>query len=1097
MATIRGTNARNILKGANASDRMFGLAGNDVLTGLSGNDLLDGGKGADRMTGGRGNDTFIVDSTGDRAIESAGGGIDTVKASVTFTLGSQVEKLTLTGSKAINGTGNALGNTILGNNAANTLKGQGGSDILTGNGGDDTLDGGSGVDTMRGGLGNDTYVVDSASDVVIEAAGQGTDTVRSTVTYSLGADVENLVLLGAAAINGTGNVLANTITGNSAANTLDGREGDDVLIGGGGGDTLIGGNGTGDVASYETSTTGIVALMAPYLGFAANGDAAGDTYDGIENLRGTNNTTTATITGSIIVNDLLVGDSGINVLEGLAGNDALDGGDGADILRGGAGEDIAVYLFSNGVTVFLGNPSANTNEAEGDTYDSIEHVMGAFLSSDELHGDGNANRIWGLGRADMLFGEGGDDIIAPDSAFGRNVGILFQGDQVDGGDGVDTVDYSGAASGVVVDLHTGQGTGGEATNDAYVSIENVIGTLDGDVFIASADANRIDGGTGTDRVSYQNSTGGVTVVLGASPSSGGFATGDVLIGIENLIGSEHADTLTGDGGDNGIAGGAGGDALDGGGGLNDLLDYTTSDAGVIVDLDTNTATGGHAEGDTIANFEHLFGSGHRDLLAGNDAANTIDGGDGDDTIIGSAGADGLFGGNGIDTLSYERSAAGVFVDLNVNSVSLGDAEGDTIDNFENAIGSDHADEIFGSSSANRLDGGAGGDMLFGFDDNDVLVGGAEGDFLDGGNEFDTADYSASDLGVTIDLLTSTYSGGHADGDTLSQIESIVGSGHDDTLTAGTMAFGGPISYMLDGGDGSDTLNGAGLVDMIVDTAGAHATIDAGAANDIVRIGTTFTDGLSTADGGTDDGGIGDSLQTDGAVDLSLFGTLAGFETLDTLGNTVTATAAQLTAFSTIRVDDLNPTAQVSFELAATGGPVTLSLSAQLISNGSRGLAIVGSSDDEMIFGTSLADTLIGGVGADELIGFDGANYLDGGLGADYISGGVDSDVFALHVESGVFDTLSSFTQLSDLLELDFVEFGISTLTLGVNLFNVTGGVPGTGVGTAGPEIIFDQDAADLYYDPDGAGGAGIIQIADLQGHFGSTLVAADFSLLLG
>src|SRR4030065_278050 len=135
------------------------------------------------MVGGTGNDTYIVDSTSDITTESSStGGTDTVLSSVTWTLGSNLENLTLTGSSALSGTGNDLDNILTGNSGNNTL---------TGNAGNDTLDGGSGSDTMRGGVGNDTYVVNATGDVVTENANEGTDTVNSTITYTLGNNLEN------------------------------------------------------------------------------------------------------------------------------------------------------------------------------------------------------------------------------------------------------------------------------------------------------------------------------------------------------------------------------------------------------------------------------------------------------------------------------------------------------------------------------------------------------------------------------------------------------------------------------------------------------------------------------------------------------------------------------------------------------------------------------------------------------------------------------------------------------------------------------------------------------------------------------------------
>jgi Ca2+-binding RTX toxin-like protein len=195
---------------------------------------LNGGTGSDNLIGGAGNDTYVVDATGDSIIEIANEGIDTVQSSVTYTLGAEVENLTLTGNSTLSGTGNILDNALTGNSANNTL---------TGYAGHDTLNGGAGADTLRGGLGNDLYIVDNTGDKVTENTNEGTDTVQSTITYTLGANLEHLTLTGTAAINGTGNTANNILTGNSAANTLTGNAGNDTLDGGAGNDTLVGGTG--------------------------------------------------------------------------------------------------------------------------------------------------------------------------------------------------------------------------------------------------------------------------------------------------------------------------------------------------------------------------------------------------------------------------------------------------------------------------------------------------------------------------------------------------------------------------------------------------------------------------------------------------------------------------------------------------------------------------------------------------------------------------------------------------------------------------------------------------------------------------------------
>ncbi len=206
-------------------DTFNGWSGPDLLFGWLGNDILNGAGGNDTMIGHDGNDTYFVDSTGDTVIEIdlPGAGIDTILTSVTLSaLPEGVEKLTLLGG-ALNGTGNALANTIVGNAAANILNGL------------------AGVDTLNGGGGNDTYFINSLGEVLIDSG--GIDTVKSLVTKTLGLGFENLTLLGLGNVNGTGNAAANIINGNAGKNTLSGLGSSDVVNGGGGNDVLIGGFG--------------------------------------------------------------------------------------------------------------------------------------------------------------------------------------------------------------------------------------------------------------------------------------------------------------------------------------------------------------------------------------------------------------------------------------------------------------------------------------------------------------------------------------------------------------------------------------------------------------------------------------------------------------------------------------------------------------------------------------------------------------------------------------------------------------------------------------------------------------------------------------
>lgn len=295
-AVIMGTNAANTLNGTALDDHILGLGGNDVLNGLAGNDILDGGAGndtldgglgADVMLGGLGNDIYIVDNVGDQVIEAAGGGTDTVRTTLQeYGLGANVEHLTFIGTGNFTGYGNEMANTI------------------TGGDGNDVLDGGAGADRLVGGLGNDSYYVDDAGDVTVETTGGGIDTVYSTASsYTLRANVENYVHLGAGAANATGNGLANQMTGGAAADILRGQGGDDVLSGLGGNDTLYGGAGADSLLGGEGA-------------------------------------------------DTLFGEGGNDILDGGDGDDILDGGAGNDIMIGGAGNDTLYASQGNDILVF-------------------------------------------------------------------------------------------------------------------------------------------------------------------------------------------------------------------------------------------------------------------------------------------------------------------------------------------------------------------------------------------------------------------------------------------------------------------------------------------------------------------------------------------------------------------------------------------------------------------------------------------------------------------------------------------------------------------------------------------------------------------------
>ncbi|MCA1539953.1 VCBS repeat-containing protein [Bradyrhizobium sp. NBAIM32] len=314
--TLTGTGEEDTLSGQGGSDTLLGLAGNDELDGGAGGDLLDGGAGNDSMAGGAGNDAYVMDSSEDVVVENAGEGTDTIRTALAvFTLSgiANVENLTFVGTGDFAGTGNALAN------------------IITGGAGNDTLDGAGGADRLAGLAGNDTYLVDNSSDVVVEAADAGTDTVVVTsTTYSLSANIENLTYGGTGSFNGTGNGLANTIAGGSSADTLSGAGGNDTIIGAGGNDAISGG--AGDDMFVATAGDG----NDNYTGNGGNDtySLAGLSADAVINL------TAGTATSSEIGTDSL---TSVENVVGGSGQDTITASNARSELFGGAGNDMFIF----------------------------------------------------------------------------------------------------------------------------------------------------------------------------------------------------------------------------------------------------------------------------------------------------------------------------------------------------------------------------------------------------------------------------------------------------------------------------------------------------------------------------------------------------------------------------------------------------------------------------------------------------------------------------------------------------------------------------------------------------------------------------------
>jgi Ca2+-binding RTX toxin-like protein len=274
--------------------------------------------------------------------------------------------------------------------------------------------------------------------------------------------------------------------------------------------------------------------------------------------------------------------------------------------------------------------------------------------NDVLSGSADNDTINGLGGNDTIFGGAGSDRIAGGDG----------SDSLDGGAGNDWLDNSDMNHETIVVLYSGVSWNNDGSNDSVINFENVIGTRFVDTIYGDGNSNILRGGAGADVLDgidgsdwsdYRSSKAGVLVNLATGVTAGGDAAGDRLRNIERLMGSAQADVLTGDGGQNVIRGGAGADTLDGGSNI-DWVDYRGSAFGVTVNLATGSASGGDATGDSITNFERIFGSAQGDMLTGDTGANMLYGGAGNDTLNGGAGRDILRGDAGADTFVFSSAA---------------------------------------------------------------------------------------------------------------------------------------------------------------------------------------------------------------------------------------------------------------------------------------------------------------------------------------------------------------------------------------------------------------------------------------------------------
>ena len=1018
------------------------------------------------------NNPFLATAVGEDFSEAAGA--DWVSYENSTTEGVKINlganPITATGTWAAGDTLTGI-NNLIGSNQADTLTGNAEANTLRGGAGEyiDTLSGGAGNDILEGGAGNDILDGGADADTYLFNANDGTDTITDdggTIVFSQGTGND---YNGASYtfVRGQGDAVTLTVrdSADKIINTIEFTSypsaGFDFFTRSGSADTEIDasslvvpskvvgdgsennpfeataaadsftGSGDNDWVSYADSTAdvGVTIDLGTLVNGAATtsgGWAAGDTLTGFNNLIGTKevdrltgNAEDNTLRGGA-GDDTLEGGDGNDTLEGGAGDDTLEGGEGDDTLDGGEGAndlaDTASYAGSNaGVTIALQDDGADTTDstgghAAGDTLRNIENLIGSDSAGDTLTGNNLANTLRGGAGdfTDILSGGAGNDILEG----GAGDDILDGGEGADtylfnAGDGTDTItddggtivflqgDAGDAYAGASYTFVRGQGDavtltvtasdtttlnvlefasdpssifsfvtrGSDGTDAAITSlvVPPKLGSKN-NPFFATAVGEDFSEAAGADWVSYENSTTeGVMINLGANPitATGTWAEGDVLTGINNLIGSNQADTLTGNAEANTLRGGAG--------------DFT----------------------------DILSGGAGNDILEGGDGDDILDGGEGDDTLDGGGGTgDGISYSNSADGVRVDLSKAGKQADFEANSFGFavnqgGDAVGDTISNIENILGSDHNDWLTGDGGVNRLLGGTGNDRLEGGAGNDRLEGDAGDDNLYGGAGNDDLLGDVGNDNLYGDAGDDNLYGGEGNDDLFGGEgdDTLVGRVGDDDLDGGN----GADTYVFTKDDGTDTITDDGgkiiFIQPFIEQyyAGASYTLLLGEGKDAtLEVKDSNGDSLNSI--------VFTNYTNDGAY--TFYTQIYGEDPIAIDPKSIFVPSVQdgsesnpfLATADADRFVSIYALGWASYAGSNAGVTIDLGTLVDGVATGSGGWA----REDKL----TKIENLIGSRYDDELTGSQGRNIFHGGVGNDTLNGVGNSDTYTFNADDG-------------------------------------------------------------------------------------------------
>jgi Ca2+-binding RTX toxin-like protein len=1050
LTAIDGGEGNDSLVGNNQNDMIQGAGGNDTIQGLDGNDTIHDFGGSNSIDAGSGNDTVDVSGNGQNTI-----------------FGGEGQDFIVT---VFNGNAN----TMDGGNANDTIIAGFAADSILGGAGDDQLDAGGGANTVAGGTGNDRIVAGSGNDNL--AGEDGNDSLdagggANTLAGGAGNDVI-IAGFGADSIDGgDGNDRIEAGDGN---NTVSGGAGNDNIFAGFGADSILGEDGNDIVYAAGGADT--------VLGGNGNDSLyGGDTGDRLDGGAG---------------NDRVTGDGGNDTILGSLGNDFLDGAGDTDTLdysQLGPGTSVVIGLQFGFNRVVKRDASGTIGT---DTVQGFENFAGT-AGNDKFLGWGQDDTFFSTAGNDTYHGNEGSDTVRFDVAGAGNVLVdMLAGFANDGLGGTDRFRKTSATNIDIENVTTGNGA------------DTIIGDADNNAIRGGLGADSLDGGAGFDLLDFlgDSTVTGVRVDLAAGQATDSGGSTDSIANFENIRGTEAADTLIGDDGDNGLRGHRGNDLIDGGFGY-DTADYrndadgsgtlpgTGDGFGVIVNLsnasvtipgfgaETNVVVGaqrgrdGWGGADTLVGIEAARGSNLNDILIGAERVLSFTAGGlrfttnersflhgryGDDTLRATSFDDGV-------VASYSDDISGIVARLDLGSTIVdGFGNTDTLVNVRNVQGSDFDDLIVASANGGWFRGRAG---------NDTITGGAG---------FDAVSYGGAAAAVLVDLLAGTADDGDGGADSLTSIDFVTGTRFADTLIGdddGNWFFGNAGADSLVGGLGEDWVS---YHSAFIGVTPVHAGVVVNLANQTVRDG----------DGSSPTGSLDRLFSIEHAVGSHVADTLIGSAGANSLigaegDDSISGGLGDDAIEGGAGADTLNGGGgidTVSYAGSSTGVTVSLSLAGPQVSAGDAGgdsllgfENLTGSQGGDVLTGNGGANLIMGEAGADSIVGAAGNDTLVGGLGPDSMNGGGGSDAFLFaspteHTTNATArDRIFDFVSGTDVVQVVGAAFG----GLPAGVLDAGRFVSGAGAVAldADDHFIFNTTTKVLSFDADGNGAGAAVQLA--------------------